>query len=442
MSKLLLKSNTIEVQFYLLGISLWMPGIAVFSIDGLWGMQLAAILLILLFVNLSIASISNRISLNSINTYKEWITSHGLFFVSIAFSTIFSKVGVDKSAKTFAVEIIGMIFSMSTTWWLCKDRENFLSFINGFKLAGLISSVYSMYQLIGLRIGLPFSYIAMNNASFSIVDSDYTREILRSCGLTPEPSILASLLWIMIGITTADLLTIGNVKSYSIFSCVLLGLVSTSSQSIGLIPVYLLATIIINKKISVAPRKFNLRDIVGLFVIVIPLMYLLLSNESILFWLTRIASPDSENTSAVMRSNEILVGLTMFADSPISGLGLGAITDMMDGFASKANVSGYTSGITNGFIRVIAEQGLLGLISTFVSFLCIIPPKSKRIKLSYVSSSTLSYQISFIISGVISLGLFVGYRNLYHLWLILPIGLAMKSYLKTLSLSKSENITS
>jgi O-Antigen ligase len=422
------RNNTIRLELYLLGMSLWMPGVALFSVGDLWGLQVAAVILTLLSMHWLLLFISNKIYLKSINTYNEWVVSHSMFFFSIILSTAFSRIGVEKSIKTLSVEMIGLVFSISTTWWLCQDKENFKHFINGFKLAGLLSAMYAVYQFVGLRIGLPFAYIEMYNASFSIINLDMTTEMIRAISLTPEPSILASLLWIMLGISISDILNIGGLRSYLIFSCIFLGIISTSSQSIGLIPLYLILILSINKKLSSQLRSFNVKDLAGTAIIIIPVMYLISTNENIIFWLNRIVDID-DNTSGQMRSNEIIVGLSMFAYSPLCGLGLGSIGDMMESFSIKENVTHY-GGINNGLIRVLVEQGLLGILNIVFAFRCITPSRIGNLVFSRSFLCVVMYQISFVLSGVIALSLFVGYRNLYHLWLILPVGIAMKSYLK------------
>jgi hypothetical protein len=467
---------SVKFQLYCLGVSLWVPGFAIFSIEDLWGLQIAACVFITLLITLIIGYSSKAIVLTSINTYQEWILAHGVFFVSIILCTMFSTVGIERSSKTFVVELIGLMFSITTTWWLCQSTKNFMSFMTGFKFGGLVSSLYAIYQLIGLRMSLPFSYIEMNNSSFSLVGLEFSEDILRSFGFTPEPSILASLLWIMIGVSLTDLLNIGGIKRYLIFSSVLMGLLSTSSQSIPMLPLYMALIFFINRKSNPISRSFLASDILGLGIMISAMLGLLLTNESILFWLSRAGSFDSKNTSGEMRLNDIIIGMQMFNEYPIFGLGLGCSSDLMAKFSSKMNIITESGGITSGFMRVIAEQGMIGLTNLGISSYCMFPFKFERINLPYwliapkvdrqkkkrkqkkrkfsyqlittppleleieelpkrVEASfsyfcIIGYQSSFIISGIISFALFVGYRNLYHLWLVLPIGIAMKSHIK------------
>jgi hypothetical protein len=465
---------SVKFQLYCLGVSLWVPGFAIFSIEDLWGLQIAACVFITLLITLVIGYSSKAIVLTSINTYQEWILAHTVFFISIILCTMFSTVSIERSSKTFVVELIGLMFSITTTWWLCQNTKNFMSFMAGFKLGGLISSIYAIYQLIGLRINLPFAYIEMNNSSFSLVGLEYSEDILRSFGFTPEPSILASLLWVMVGIALCDLMNVGGIKLYLIFSCVLMGLLSTSSQSIPLLPLYITVIGFINYKYNRKMRSFMASDLMGGSIMISAMLVLLLTNESILFWLSRAGSFDSNNTSGEMRLNDIIVGMQMFNEYPIFGLGLGCSSDLMAKFSSKMNISTQSGGITSGFIRVVAEQGMIGLTSLVISSYCMFPFKLERLNLSYwltlpknkkgklrskrrkfsyqltpleppdssieelpqraivplPSLSIIGYQASFIISGILSFVLFVGYRNLYHLWIVLPMGIAMKSHIR------------
>jgi hypothetical protein len=465
---------SVKFQLYCLGVSLWVPGFAIFSIEDLWGLQIAACVFITLFITLLIGYSSKEIALTSINTYQEWILAHVVFFSSIILCTIFSTVGIDRSSKTFVVEWIGLMFSITTTWWLCQSTKNFMSFMAGFKLGGLVSAIYAIYQLIGLRINLPFAYIEMNNSSFSLVGLEYSEDILRSFGFTPEPSILASLLWIMVGVVLTDLLNVGGIKQYLIFSSVLMGLLSTSSQSISLLPLYIILIVFIDRKSNPVARSFLASDLIGGGIMISAMLALLLTNESILFWLSRAGSFDSNNTSGEMRLNDIMIGMQMFNEYPVFGLGLGCSSDLMAKFSSKMNIIAASGGITSGFIRVVAEQGMIGLTNLGISFYCMFPFKLEKLNLSYwltlpkanqikkrskkkkfsyqlitstpldisikelpkrVESSfssfcIIGYQSSFIVSGILSFVLFVGYRNLYHLWIILPMGIAMKSHVR------------
>jgi hypothetical protein len=465
---------SVKFQLYCLGVSLWVPGFAIFSIEDLWGLQIAACVFITLSITLVIGYSSKAIVLTSINTYQEWILAHTVFFVSIILCTLFSTVGIERSSKTFVVELIGLMFSITTTWWLCQSTKNFMSFMAGFKFGGLVSSIYAIYQLVGLRINLPFAYLEMNNSSFSLVGLEYSEDILRSFGFTPEPSILASLLWIMVGVALTDLLNVGGIKRYLIFSSVLMGLLSTSSQSIPLLPLYIILIVFIDRKSNPVTRSFLASDLIGGGIMIFAMLGLLLTNESILFWLSRAGSFNSNNTSGEMRLNDIVIGIQMFNEYPIFGLGLGCSSDLMAKFSSKMNIITESGGITSGFIRVVAEQGMIGLTNLSISSYCMFPFKLEGINLSYwltlpkannakkrhkkrkfsyqlitappldvaikelpkrVEASfsyfcIIGYQSSFIISGILSFVLFVGYRNLYHLWIILPMGIAMKSHVR------------
>jgi hypothetical protein len=463
---------SVKFQLYCLGVSLWVPGFAIFSIEDLWGLQIAACIFITLLMTLVIGYSSKAVILTSINTYQEWLLAHGFFFISIILCTIFSTVGIERSSKTFIVELIGLMFSITTTWWLCQNTNNFMSFMAGFKFGGLVSSIYAIYQLIGLRMNLPFAYIEMNNSSFSLLGLESSTDILRSFGFTPEPSILASLLWIMVGAALTDLLNFGGIKRYLIFSSVLMGLLSTSSQSIPLLPLYIILIVFIDRKSNPITRSFLASDLIGGGIMISAMLCLLLTNESILFWLSRAGS--SNNASGEMRLNDVIIGMQMFNEYPIFGLGLGCSSDLMAKFSSKLNILSESGGITSGFIRVFAEQGLIGLTNLGISCYCMFPFKLEKINLSYrlvlpklnqvkkdnkkrrfsyklitalpldvkikespkivksffSSPCIIGYQSSFIISGILSLVLFVGYRNMYHLWLILPMGIAMKSQIR------------
>lgn len=429
MSKNNLSQKIISWQMYLLGFSLWMPSVSLLTIGDSWGLQIAASISFVLFIQVLCIAIIRARNFPRINIYRKFLLSHTVFIISIVLCTLFSFVGIDRSIKTLAVEALGAIFSFTLSWWFCRDIMYLTFFINGFTVAGLLSSIYAIYQLIGLRFGLPFAYIPVSNASFSTLNMADSQAMLRAFALTPEPSILASLLWVVIGIYTSKVFIYGGIKHYLALALVSLGLLATSSQSLAIVLFYIIFIMIVTNYFSLSQRKLKLPDLLGLCVLGISTFFIIITNDSIILWLSRIS--DSENNiSAIMRLNEVLVGLEMFMQSPLTGWGLGSVSELMEAFTTQVGISLSAAGISSGLLRILAEQGLVGLSSMFLSLVCITPLRLSRPK-SQEFSMILSYQVSFVISALVSLALFIGYRNLYHLWLVLPMGLSFNSLLTT-----------
>jgi O-Antigen ligase len=415
------------ILIFLLGFSLWLPGLSLYNIGSSGGIQICTVLSLILVVRLIFQVSSGKIKVQHVGN-QLW-TIHALFLGSSFISVIFSSVGVDRSLQTLVAELIGLTFSLSLSLLFCSGSVNITAFYKGFWNAGFLSSLYAIYQVIGLKSNLPFSYIAMNNPSFSILDADTAQYHSRSLGLTPEPSILASLIIMIIGMSVVNVIIKGGLKNYLMLSIVFLGFLSTSSQSISVLPMYIISIYFTVKILSMKRRSIVMIDYAGILLVVVMAIILYLSNPSIISTLSRLALDSTDfsesNASAASRFSDMTTAIALFLNHPLVGNGLGAYTDLAEIKKAALNLDGQASA-ASGALRLLAEQGLLGLLYVFVAtkilwpiriFKCLRPEKLVEV----------SYSLSIILSLVLSLVFFVGYRNLYHLWLLIPIGLKIKS---------------
>jgi hypothetical protein len=427
-------NNIVSKVLFLMGISLWVPGISLFNISGSWGFQIPiALCLVLLYLAFFKKTINTNISvphLQGVGTKNfKWLTIFILFLTSTVLCTLFSSVGIDNSLLTAVVEMIGLLFSVTLSWWLCRFSSYAIAFFKGFRTAGFIFALYAVYQLVALPTGLPFSYFPMNNASFSLLDSDSAIYHVRALGLTPEPSILASLLIIVIGMAIVDLFLWPGYKQYLHIIVLVLGFLATSSQSIITLPIYILVTLKFVRSCTSYSRNFQRTDFIGISFLMLSGMVIFFVNPSIGLSLGRLVSNDSGAIqSSTARFNDFLVGLNIFLQNPIFGSGLGGYTDLASQVKNSLNLEG-EAGASSSFLRLLCEQGFVGLISNCIIFIMLCPIRLPRMD-TKKDSALFNYHICTLISILISMCFFVGYRNLYHLWLLIPLGLSLKARLK------------
>jgi O-Antigen ligase len=416
---------------YGLGISLWIPGIAILNIAGAWGLQVCIIIVALLFIMTVLDRSILHTTSKKINVINEIVLTHFALLTGLFLCTVFSSLGVEKSILSFSAEVFGVFFSFVVSLWLCKDIKNALAFFQGFWICGIASSVYAMYQLVGLRRGLPFSYIDMNNLSFSILDLDGAIFHNRALGITAEPSIFASLITIIIGMSVVNLLIESSAKGYFCILISLLGLMATASQSIVIIPIYVAIVFFVYGTINNRRRKMDNKDIVGILILILCSMIACIVAPDITNIFSRILEidPNAKQTqSATSRFYDVIVFGQMFLSKPLFGQGLGSTTALAETFRSSLSLDG-ESAASSSFFRSLAEQGLVGIGAMFIIFMV---TKVNLNKIKTIADKryllVATYSFVFIVGIEISLMFFVGYRSVYHTWLLIPMLLCLKSY--------------
>jgi O-antigen ligase len=401
-----------NVLLFLLGFTLWLPGISVFNISGSWGIQICQVVILLL---LALAALSFK-TFFSVKQMHKATCFYAVFFLASITSVFFSTLGVERSFLTFSSEMVGVIFSVVSMLFICKSRENLLRFFSGYKVSGLMSSIYAVYQLVGLKSGMVLAFPLLNNPSFSSLDLDSAALHGRAFAFTPEPSVLASLLMPLIGIGMSDFLMFKRVKYLISLLIYFTAFLATSSQSVVALPFYLAAIILYARKTTV--NIINIRLSKVFFLILSALLSIVLIfyfSESAATSFNRVLDLEN-NGSAAARGNDIFLGFNMFLSNPLSGWGLGSFSSRIEGFQE-------ITGASSGLVRLLGEQGGLGIIVIISGLVLAFPRKIfGNIQPSSLShASILVYLVALILGFLISIVCFVGYRNLYHLWLIFPL---------------------
>ncbi|NJN67446.1 MAG: O-antigen ligase family protein [Chloroflexaceae bacterium] len=418
-----------SLQIYLLGISLWMPAVALVNVKDMWGLQVAMVLVATLFLSMVLVMFASgfRIPLNA-HISSELLLVHGVFLLSSILSTLFTTIAFQRSLDSLFNQSIIFVFSLSLSWWLTRNVAYIQSFLGGFKTGGFLSAAYAIYQVAGIRRGLPLAYLPINNASFSLRTYEQTSLLGRAHALTPEASSLASLLLPLLVIMLVEVLIAGGITRYLLFSLVACGYLATSSQSLVLVPFCVLAVLLFVWLLHPPGRKLARSDLIGVVILIAGAGVLVLTNERISLWLSRVVMIE-KNASVVTRSNDMLVGLEMFKHHPLVGVGLGASSVLAGAFQQKLGIEQATGGISNTLFRILAEQGAGGMLTMLVAAYAILPLRM----VSRVSSDhavLLASCASFVVCCTAAIITFVVYRNLYDAWLFIPMGLSLKALLR------------
>ena len=412
---------------YLFGASLWFPGFALFNAAGAWGLQIALAIALLLAGIMLLLMLGPSNPTARMAQRRSWMLYFSLAMFVEILCTLTSVSGIGKSIQTFGVETFGWLLSLTVAWWFCIDTGNVDAFLRGFKASGYLSGGYAIYQLVGLKAGLPLAFIPLNNQSFSEIDFAMAADLGRANAFTPEPSVLASLLMVMIGITFADVILMGGYKRYGLFLWMLLAFLATSSQSIALLPVFLGVTWVYTRSVWIKPRPLMRSDFVGIGVLLTGILAVMLLSDAVMTSFSRLTDP-AHNQSAAMRFADVIVGSAMFTARPLVGQGLGSSGIQMDSFLTALGIASASGGITSGFFRVLAEEGIAGL-AVLVCGAYVSLPRRREEAPSVQAASTMAALFCFVTATAVVSAVFVGYRNLYTIWLIVPAGLSLNAML-------------
>ncbi|MDR3709099.1 MAG: hypothetical protein P4L33_12430 [Capsulimonadaceae bacterium] len=413
--------KTVKLLLLWAGVSLWFPSIALFLITDLWGCQL----FLLLAAGLTLLWIVNMVRNGpTVKLPKDMVWFYSAVLLEGAICTVASQ-DFSRSLQTYIANGLRLLLSAAICYWICRDSEYLSSFIIGFRRAGIVSAVYAIFQAIALPYDFPGSYIPLNNPSFLNSTQAGAVSSSRALGATPEPSVLASLLIALVGIETVNVVVFGGKKQYLTWIIVVAGYIETGSQSIALLPLVLILALALPLLLLKAPRRLDRTDMRALVVGGLAVALVLIASPSIIWSFSRMGGSNGPNVSAMTRLADILVGLFMFLDHPLTGVGLGVSPQMILSYVSATHIPSFDSGITAGMFRMLAEEGLLAVAILLVGAILAMPRFRMRDFNSH-DAAVQGYLASYIVGIGLSSALFVGYTELYPAWLLFPVALAMK----------------
>ena len=371
-----------------------------------------------------------------------------LFVCSSVVSTIISN-DWHQSLKYLAFYIMFVAPSLLLFYQIFKNPFFFSWFLFGFLSGSLASSIIGMAQSYYAE-SFPAILINHNFALFNQIDRAY--------GLTPESSILAGLLLLSLSVLIVlwlrsdsrmwlidNGLTRSILKSQVIFLYLivnLVGLMLTRSSSVILLtPIILLG---VGHSCRNERGGWYVNRLLSIFIITGVLFVFLnttwaerlksgeTSGNAVKSstWTERLKSGDAYG-SLVMRGSSMLVAIETTIQYPLFGVGLGQtkkyvtkpITELMGAVMPGLPTK---DGVDSFFLHLAVEHGVVVYLVFMVLVASIYRMMFGRNKVMMRTNPFLLLKVVLAYSLVIVATITVGYRGLYHLWMIFPLVLLIK----------------
>jgi hypothetical protein len=308
------------------------------------------------------------------------------------------------------------------------------SLLAGFMAGGVISSGYCVWQQLARYVEIPFAIPPLNNHSFFLITAvaDQEGALVRSYGLCPEPSVLASLLIPCLVVSVVELAASSDRRLMrSLRTAVLsIGMICCGSLSIVIsLPLALVFVFAIDGRL----RKEGFGIVLALLVLAA------VSGAGIAVWepaqeraiavVSRLRDI-TDDQSVIQRLSSMIAGLRMFLDYPVFGYGILPPPDLLIQYWPDG-VSQYNAptGPLSLIIGILSGQGLVGAIAVFV--LC-----GLALKRSVRRPVVGPLLVSLITVGVVQ----IGYFSLYHFWVIPGIALSLGGVKRSPAASRQRDL--
>jgi O-antigen ligase len=338
-----------EVLAAAIGFSGLTPGLSVVTIGTVGVQPIIPLLLLYLCVQ---AATNLRLSWHSV----IWIL---LVVCADAVATVFSSLSDRSAAFAFSQGLYLLLGGVALAALIAAPTHR-RAFVRGYVSGALVSSVVAFGQMVysmssGQRIAL------VNNINFSLV-----APVDRGSAFTPEASLLAALiipalLCCWFERRAGDGLTAPWQRGPSALAVLALGLISTRSSSLLLLPLLFVVATFFQAR---SWQELTIRVTKGVLAIaIVGLVFKPIYD-------VRLANFDAQS-SATWRYSKMLASLRIFAAHPVTGAGIGAVSDSdffatyMDTSADLTWESDPRKGVDSTALRILAESGLLGLALTY-----------------------------------------------------------------------------
>jgi O-antigen ligase len=292
---------------------------------------------------------------------------------------------------------------------ICATAHHRSAFVRGYMTGALVSSLVAFLQA-AYSTATGNTITLANNTNFSIVGA-----YGRGAAFTPEPSVLAMLLipallcWWCERQTGSGLLAKWQ-RGWVGLSILVLGLLATKSSSM----LYLPALIAIITTLQSKNFRTYAKSMGGILILSIAAGGVFLH-----FYGSRLENNDAAGSEA-WRTTKVLAGISIFEDYPLTGAGLGRVSDT-NFFAPYMDIppdlrwnDEPRKGIDSTVVRTLAESGLIGFAAMYCPILFFFR-RARRVFQSSAFSGIggLSYGLLFTQTFI------SGYRD--QLVLILPM---------------------
>lgn len=303
-------------------------------------------------------------------------------------------------SKSLIFKIYPVVFGVLFIYLFVINSNKLFSFktsLNYFVHSIVFVTLWGFFQLISSSIGIEFpdfifntmneNYMMKSNTTFG----DYYSSFTRINSVTQEPSHLSLILLCSIPFIFVKSYVTNNyhIKLFFkiiLFLVILILLLSTSTTAlIGLFSLYFISSYYLSIVNIINFKNFFFRGIL-LFSMTLLLYF---NIESVQSFLNQVLLTKGESSSALVRTFSILSSFNYFLQYPVLGIGWGIATS------------------DDLIINLLANSGLLGLISFFYMIFYIISRSVVQIKKYDLNISSLKQRILYHVSFVISLSTFI-----------------------------------
>lgn len=297
-------------------------------------------------------------------------------------------------------------------------------------LGGVISSIYSVYQIVGFKLDWKYTTLFNNNPTFvSYANSPYLSTFNRAFAFTPEPSVFSSLLIpaVIYIIMCIMLYRKNNIKYGITLFILLIGLVNSASASMFISLPIIVAILLIKTGIisNIRSRLFKILMLLVLLPLVIFLILIQYLDEGVVVQvLDRINNIGSDH-SLLVRLASMKTALLVFSMHPILGFGVIPSAEIFINNIYRylpIGVSEEKTGVDSIYLNILAGQGLLGFAAFF-----------SLIVLGFIRSKKNDLIFMIFISINIIACIQTGYILLYHIWVFIGLSISCNKYIKNMS---------
>lgn len=354
----------------LLGAAILCPGLALFTVGGVSLQPFYAISA--LIVAQAVVAKPQALLISGVYI----LGAVAAMLASVAFGFIGSTKIAMFSGAALAIAFAGLFAVVVDD----RARSVFMkSIVFSAAVSGLIAVGQALFSsLTGVRI------LLTNNQNFSLI-----APLGRGSAFTPEPSVLGAMLAFGLAIAVlpeAEFLSIKTSKAKRTIAAVLLlaGLVATRSTA----TLAFLALVAILALYTARDRRAALKMVLQLSLVAaisLPAFWVLYSE--------RLERSDATRSS-IYRYEKMLTGINIWKQHPLTGAGLGAVSDASFFGASSSYSSGFRfektrtvirRGVDSEFIRILAEEGVVGILAHYwpiIAALFSIPFLGRKVALS------------------------------------------------------------
>jgi hypothetical protein len=290
--------------------------------------------------------------------------------------------------------------------------------LGGLVSGALLSSLYAVYQQIGVRLGLPFVVPPLNNLSFALFSDGAYLTDTRAYAFCSEPSVLAALLIPML----AERLSVSAGKTWregyltKWIPIILLvgGLLATASLSIAVsLPLVLFSTYVLSLKRLSDSAKYLL-SIVAILLLGLTLVLATEAGQEVATLVTERVGNIRDDQSFIVRAGSKAASLEILRENPLFGAGI--IPDpayFISKLPDEAASYQQTTGVDSISLLILSGQGIVG----FMCFAALMALGLLR------SSGNVQVRV-LLCATVIVVSLQVGNPMLYGIWVTLGLALA------------------